>query len=255
MRRFYAILVAAGIVYMLIVFLGTIVPYGKADVADRVSAHFLAKDVNSVNPSKWAEGDKQVPKGERVYGRKGFEDGSANVVTSIVVNYRSFDTLGEVTVLFASAVGVGLILGGTRRMKYGRKPNFILRVSTGILLPLIILFGIYIFVHGHLTPGGGFPGGTVIAAAVLLLYLSNEEFSLNMIASKSLEGSMGSLYVIFGLIGLAAGGAFLFNFLPNGVVGSLFSAGVVPLVYMTIGLKVGSELSGVVAEIHEEREG
>ena len=61
--------------------------------------------------------------------------------------------------------------------------------------------------------------------------------------------------MIFGLVGLAAGGAFLFNFLPNGVVGSLFSAGVVPLVYMTIGLKVGSELSGVVAEIHEEREG
>ncbi len=255
MRRLYAILVAAGLIYMLFVFLGTLPLYGKVDLSNRVSAHFLAKDVNSVDVKKWVEGDKQVPSREKIYGRKGFEDESANVVTSIVVNYRSFDTLGEVTVLFASAVGIGLVLGGMKRMGYGRKPNFILRVSTGILLPLIIMFGIYIFVHGHLTPGGGFPGGTVIAAAVLLLYLSNEEFVANMKTSKSLEGSMGSLYVIFGLAGLATGGAFLFNFLPNGVVGSLFSAGVVPLVYMTIGLKVGSELSGVVAEIHEEREG
>ncbi len=255
MRRLYAILIGAGVVYMLFSFLSTIPAYGKVDLSQRVSAHFLAKDVSKVDVSAWMNGEKQVPGEEKVYGEKGFEDGSANVVTSVVVNYRSFDTLGEVTVLFTAAVGVGLILGGTRRMRYGRRPNFILRVSTGILLPLIIMFGVYVFVHGHLTPGGGFPGGTIIAAAVLLLYLSNEEFAANLKVTKSLEGSMGSLYVIFGLIGLATGGAFLFNFLPTGVVGALFSAGVVPLVYSVIGLKVGSELSGVVADIHSEREG
>ena len=255
MRRFYAILVAAGIVYMLFSFLTTIPSYGKVDLSERVSAHFLAKDVNKVEVGKWIDGDKQIPKEERVYGKSGYEDGSANVVTSVVVNYRSFDTLGEVTVLFTAAVGVGLILGGTKRMRYKRKANFILRVSTGILLPLIIMFGVYIFIHGHLTPGGGFPGGTIIAAAILLLYLSNEEFAVKASVSKPLEGSMGSLYVIIGLIGLAASGAFLFNFMPTGVVGALFSAGVVPIVYSVIGLKVGAELAGVVADIHSEREG
>jgi multicomponent Na+:H+ antiporter subunit B len=255
MRRLYAILVAAGIIYMLFSFLTTIPSYGNVDLSKRVSAHFLTKDVNEVDAEKWIKGDPQVPNSEKVYGEKGFEDGSANVVTSVVVNYRSFDTLGEVTVLFTAAVGIGLILGGTKRMRYGRKANFILRVSTGILLPLIIMFGVYIFVHGHLTPGGGFPGGTIIAAAILLLYLSNEEFDVNRVVSKSLEGTMGSLYVIIGLAGLAAGGAFLFNFMPTGVVGALFSAGVVPVVYSVIGLKVGSELAGVVADVHSEREG
>jgi len=116
------------------------------------------------------------------------------------------------------------------------------------------MFGVYIFVHGHLSPGGGFPGGTVIAAAILLLYLSNEEFTLNEGRAKLLEGSMGALYVLVGLIGLLTGGAFLYNFLSTGRVGDLFSAGVVPVVYIIIGLKVGSELSGVISEIHRKGE-
>ncbi|PLV59933.1 Na(+)/H(+) antiporter subunit B [Thermotoga sp. KOL6] len=254
MKRFFAILLSILFVYMMMTFLSNLEPYGKIDLSKRVSIYFLAKDVNSVDPDKWVKGMEQLPTERRIFGEKNLEEGSANTVTSIVVNYRSFDTLGEVTVLFAAAIGVGLVLGGTKRMRYGREPNFILRVSTGILLPLIIMFGVYIFVHGHLSPGGGFPGGTVLAASVLLLYLSNEEFSVGKNITKFLEGFSGSIYIIVGLLGLVLGGAFLYNFLPNGEVGSLISAGVVPVVYAIIGLKVGSELSGVIAEIHQERE-
>ncbi|AAD36284.1 MULTISPECIES: Na(+)/H(+) antiporter subunit B [Thermotoga] len=254
MRRFFAILISAAFVYVMLSFITTLEPFGKIDLSRRVSVHYLAKDVNTVDSRKWIEGNLQVPSERRIYGESNLEDGSANVVTSIVVNYRSFDTLGEVTVLLAAAIGVGTILRGSRRMKYRREPNFILKVSTGILLPLILMFGVYIFVHGHLSPGGGFPGGTVIAAAILLLYLSNEEFTLNEGRAKLLEGSMGALYVLVGLIGLLTGGAFLYNFLSTGRVGDLFSAGVVPVVYIIIGLKVGSELSGVISEIHRKGE-
>lgn len=239
MRRFFSILVALGIVLMLFQFLNLLPDYGNADVSSRVSNGFINKSVN---------GDE----GKIVFRKsKNLEDGSANVVTSIVVNYRSFDTLGEVTVLFTAALGVGIILAGTKRKGFGREASFILRTSSGILLPLIFTFGAYIFIHGHLTPGGGFPGGTILAAGILLLYLSNEKFDLSE-KSKILEGGMGSIYVILGFLGLAISGMFLMNFLPTGTLGNLFSAGVVPLVYLVIGFKVAAELSGLISELQRE---
>ena len=239
MRRFLSALIALGIVFVLVKLIGTIPPYGEVDLSKRVSEKFITKSVNGF-------------KEKVVYEKsRGLEEGSANVVTSIVVNYRGFDTLGEVTVLFVSALGVGLILPGLKREGYGREPNFILKTSVGIIFPLIIAFGVYIFVHGHLTPGGGFPGGTILAAGILLLYLSNERYRLSE-SAKVVEGSGGSLFVVLGLLGMAFSGAFLTNFLPTGVVGKLFSAGIVPMIYIIIGFKVGAELSTIIADLHKE---
>ncbi len=179
------------------------------------------------------------------------EDGSANVVTSIVVNYRSFDTLGEVTVLFTAALGVGILSASLKRKSFLEfDEHFVLKIATGIILPLILLFGAYIFIHGHLTPGGGFPGGTVIALGMLLLMLSDKQFKVTDVA-KHTEQVAGSGYVVVGLLGMALSGVFLMNFLPTGVVGNLFSAGVVPIVYVLIGFKVGAELSSIISEMKE----
>lgn len=182
---------------------------------------------------------------------RNLEEGSANVVTSIVVNYRSFDTLGEVTVLFAAALGTGLLLSESKKK---RRLNFerhnVLGTATGIVLPFVFLLGAYIIAHGHVSPGGGFPGGTIIALASLLLFTSNNEFTVTEVA-KHLEQVTGAGYVVVGLIGLAVGGAFLMNFLPTGVLGSLFSAGIVPFVYTLIGLKVGAELSSLLSDLRE----
>ena len=239
MRKFLSMLLALGVVFVLIKMIEPIPAYGKVDLSKRVSEKYVSKSVNGFRE-------------EVVYKKsKNLEEGSANVVTSIVVNYRGFDTLGEVTVLFISAFGVGLISSGLKRKGYGRKPNFILRTAVGVVLPLIILFGVYIFVHGHLTPGGGFPGGTILSIGILLLYLSSEEYELSE-KSKVLEGTSGSLFVIIGLLGIAFSGAFLANFLPTGVIGNLFSAGIVPIIYIVIGFKVGAELSTIVADLHKE---
>ncbi|MBO8160528.1 MAG: Na(+)/H(+) antiporter subunit B [Thermosipho sp. (in: Bacteria)] len=238
MRRFISIVIVFGLIMFFINTLSLLPKYGSVNIS-KVSEAYIDKNVNGNGGNvKYNESES-------------LENGAANVVTSIVVDYRSFDTLGEVTVLFTAALGVSLVLNGIRRKKYGRRPNFILRVSVGILLPLIILFGTYIFIHGHLTPGGGFPGGTIIAAGILLLYLSNEEFDLSK-TPKFVEGISGSLYIVTGLVGLAIAGVFLINFLPTGIVGDLFSAGIVPIVYILIGFKVGAELSGIVADLHRE---
>ncbi len=210
--------------------------YGEAKLNERVSQSFVDKSVTG-------EAD------EVIYGETAdAETGSANMVTSIVVNYRSFDTLGEVTVLFISALGVSLLLSGKRkRQGFAFEPSFILKQGAHIVFGIMVVFGVYMFTHGHLTPGGGFQGGSIIAAAVLLLYISDNEFKAKVKAFKATEGIAGSLYVIVGLLGLAIGGYFLYNFLPTGTVGDLISAGVVPVVYILIGLKVGSELSGIVS--------
>jgi multicomponent Na+:H+ antiporter subunit B len=63
---------------------------------------------------------------------------------------------------------------------------------------------------------------------------------------------MGTVYVLFGLVGLILSGIFLRNFLPTGVIGELFSAGIVPLIYVAIGFKVGAELSNLISEFQKE---
>ncbi|GEM_PF-173869 len=176
------------------------------------------------------------------------EDGAANVVTSIVVDYRGFDTLGEVTVLFLAVSGVMMLLFGKPRKEKKKKtePSLIMYVGTRIAFSIIFLFGIYIFVHGHLTPGGGFPGGTVIASGILGLFLGKRGYNPNHAGLKSFEALSGIAFVIIGLIGLFSVNSFLANFLPTGIVGNLYSAGFVALIYIAIGMKVGAELAAMV---------
>jgi len=210
--------------------------YGEASVIDRISNSFIDRDVNGATSG--------VEFGES----ENLESGPSNIVTSIVADYRSFDTLGEVTVLFVSSLGVALLLAGTskKRMELNFKPNFMIRVGSRALFGIILMTGVFITIHGHLTPGGGFPGGTMIASSILLLYLADDQFRTKVTSFKVLESVMGSLYVIIGLIGLLVFDYFLVNFLDNGIIGELFSAGIIPIVYVLIGLKVGSEISGIV---------
>ncbi len=176
------------------------------------------------------------------------EDGAANVVTSIVVDYRGFDTLGEVTVLFLAVSGVMMLLFGKRKKERKKKtePSLIMYVGTRIAFSVILLFGIYIFVHGHLTPGGGFPGGAVIASGILGLFLGRRGYSPNHMGLKAFESLSGIAFVIIGLIGFFSVHSFLANFLPTGIIGDLYSAGFIALIYIAVGMKVGSELAAVV---------
>lgn len=185
--------------------------------------------------------------------------GSANIVTAIVVTYRGLDTLGEVTVLFLAATVVGLVLA--LGDKQARKPHALVPVgellSTGarFLTPLIMLLGVYVFVNGHLTPGGGFQGGAIIASGTLLLLLADpvKHFSHRLIAA--LESVAGVAYVGVGVLGLVLAGGFLDNrFLPTGTMGALFSAGAIPVIYSLIGLKVGAELSSLLSNLSETEE-
>jgi multicomponent Na+:H+ antiporter subunit B len=227
------------------------------NVNQRVSRLYVLKNVKTAtklmkDSEFFAKGMKplrsDVPYTPITFGKsENLEDGAANVVTSIVVDYRGFDTLGEVTVLFLAATGVAMLLfGKEKKRKKKTEPSLIMYVGTRIAFAVIFLFGIYIFVHGHLTPGGGFPGGAVIASGILGLFLGRNGYEPNHLGLKVFESLSGMAFVIIGLTGLFSVKSFLANFLPTGVVGDLYSAGFIALIYIAIGMKVGAELSAVV---------
>lgn len=191
----------------------------------------------------------------KYYIDEGIEQtGATNIVTSVVVNYRGFDTLGEITVLFIAAIGLGTVLTTSRREKVRKTESASLVLYTGcrLLFPLILVFGSYIFIHGHLTPGGGFQGGAIIASGFLLIYLGCRERRISRVASNLAESLGGLVFVMIGLLGLVFGGHFLLNFLPKGTANTLLSAGIIPIIYIAIGFKVGSELAGIIDNLIEE---
>lgn len=188
------------------------------------------------------------------YMRNGVrETGAANVVTSVVVTYRGFDTLGEVTVLFIAAVAVGAVLfpAGELAGEEKEQASLVVRTGSKVLFPFIVLLGAYIFLHGHLTPGGGFQGGAVVASGFLLLYLAWPGRGAASKAFSAVEGLSGLAFVAVGILGIVYGVGFLGNFLPLGARNALLSAGVIPIIYVAIGLKVGAELAGVVGHLME----
>ena len=181
----------------------------------------------------------------------------SNTITSIVVNFRGFDTLGEVTVLFLATTAMGGILYKKRHRLGERAVLFpsssIVMSGAKILFPAIIMLGAYVFIHGHLSPGGGFQGGTIIATGFLLMLLAYQDYSVNHIVLTVVESLAGITFATIGLLGFINGGTFLQNFMSAGTLNALFSGGIIPIIYIAVGFKVGAELTGLIyTALHEK---
>ena len=125
--------------------------------------------------------------------------------------------------------------------------SIIVKRVSQLLAPLIFLYGIYIILHGHLTPGGGFAGGAIIAGAFILLILGYGSSALNL--QKEVKGSSNTesiailIVVILALMALLFGvNVFFSNYLPKGELGELISAGVIPLYNIFIGIEVAGAI-------------
>ncbi|MEZ5901392.1 MAG: hydrogen gas-evolving membrane-bound hydrogenase subunit E [Hyphomicrobiaceae bacterium] len=183
------------------------------------------------------------------------ELGATNVITGILLHYRAFDTLGEVAVLFIVAAAVGLVLGYQNKSgiedsrQPGRPASEIVQTASRILTPLIAIFAAYIIMNGHLSAGGGFQGGAVLASCVILWVLADAQFEVDVELLSVLESVAGVLFVVVGIAGLIFAGGFLdTRTLPLGQLGAFFSAGAIPILSLLLGIKVGSELSVIVAK-------
>jgi multicomponent Na+:H+ antiporter subunit B len=181
--------------------------------------------------------------------------GAANLVTSVVLGYRGIDTLGEIAILFTAATATSMVLGSFSLDSTGeteteeREDGSILGSSVRLFFPLLLTLGLYIIVHGHLTPGGGFQGGVILAGAFFLPLLAIPGRTLNHSGIALVEGFAGAAFILIGLVALFSGQAFLQPLLDHGMIGHLFSAGSLPLLYIAVGLKVGAELSGLLANL------
>jgi multicomponent Na+:H+ antiporter subunit B len=123
--------------------------------------------------------------------------------------------------------------------------TLIVKTVTRLTVGLILLFGIYIVLHGHVSPGGGFAGGVIIALSFIHMMLAfGREFALKRLSrglASFFEESGAVMFLAIALLGYT-GGCFFLNFLRKGEPFALFSAGIIPLCNIAISLKVGAGL-------------
>ena len=128
-----------------------------------------------------------------------------------------------------------------------KRRDSILISCTNLVLPILLTLGLYIIIHGHLSPGGGFQGGVLIAGAVALIYIGYGFKKVkNGIASNTFKISedLGALgFIILAFIGLIGSGVFFGNILEKGTPGELFSSGSIFLMNFAVGFKVFAGIS------------
>ncbi len=191
------------------------------------------------------------PYGDLLNARAVAQRHVTNVPTAVNFDYRGLDTLGEEFILFASVLGVSLLLRKDPREKTrpvppsesGESVEWISRVLIGTM----ILVGVYVVLHGQITPGGGFHGGVIIGSASLLVFLALGAKAFFLTHPKELievvDATAAGGYAVVGLIGLLSGAAFLANVLPLGTTGDLLSGGTIPLINDLVGVEVGLAFS------------
>ena len=127
--------------------------------------------------------------------------------------------------------------------------SLIVKSITNIVIGFIFIYGVYIILHGHLTPGGGFAGGVIVAGAFVLKYLAfgaeaKQEKHSSVVASVY-ESVGGLLFIGVAITGLVIAGTFFLNFIPKGTPLHLLSAGIIPICNIAIGIKVGAGLFSI----------
>lgn len=157
----------------------------------------MTRDHNSIS---WFFIQQSIPLG-----------GGTNVVNVILVDFRGFDTFGEITVLGIAAIGVLSLMDGmrahgttiTQGLTYRFNPSpLMLRITASWILPIALVVSLYIFMRGHNLPGGGFIAGLVTSLALIIQYVAiGQDHAEKMLGAKS-----GRLYEIWIGIGLTIAG-------------------------------------------------
>ena len=196
----------------------------------------------------------------RAYIEYGIHDtGATNFVAGMILNYRAFDTLGESSVLFIAATAVIILLFKHKTKKeekeeeveeevYEDKHDVILRHGALILVPLTLMFGVYVLFNGHLSPGGGFSGGTIMGAALILYNLAFGDASTKKFFNYTINKVVKIIALVFYAISMAyafyAGANQLPSIISNGIAGTIFSSGFILPLNVCVGFEVACTMFG-----------
>ncbi len=178
------------------------------------------------------------------------ETGAVNIVTGMILDYRAFDTFGESNVLFIATITVLILLHNKKKTAqeeendriYEPKNDVILQACAKVLVPVIIMFGIYVILNGHLSPGGGFSGGAIIGAG-LILYLNAFGFKKTekMFTEKTYKAVCFfalTFYCIAKSYSFFTGANHLDSHIPLGQPGHILSSGLILPLNICVGLVV-----------------
>jgi multicomponent Na+:H+ antiporter subunit B len=188
-------------------------------------------------------------------------------VNAVTFDVRGIDTLGEELILFSAAIGATILLRAQRAQGRAKQaaeradahreqtPSSLRALGAALIGPVLVL-GVYVLVHGHLTPGGGFQGGIVLAAALLLVYAAGQIVALESVRPVDLvevsEALGAAAYVLVALAGLVIAGAAMDNFLPWGTRGNLLSGGIVPVLSVAVGVEVAGAITLILTEFLDQ---
>lgn len=210
-----------------------------------MTVSYLPKTGNASNPDNNEVSARYIENGLQ-------ETGAVNIVTGMILTYRAFDTFGETNVLFIATCCVMIMLmvedATLKKQKqfndrrFEPKNDAILQGVATILVPVIFIYGIYIVLNGHLSPGGGFSGGATMGAG-LILYVSafgfkktqrffdEKVYKVAKVSALCMYGLIGVYYYVMGANGLE-------NHIPLGTAGNIISAGIILPINICVGIEV-----------------
>lgn len=213
-----------------------------------VAVSYLPPIGNANNPAHNEVVEKYIVDGMQ-------DTGAVNIVTGMILDYRAFDTFGESNVLFIATCTVLILLRNDKKNEkrkaeweakkdslYEPKADSILQKITFLLFPIIAIFGIYVVLNGHLSPGGGFSGGAIIGAG-LILYVNAFGFEKTQKfftekTYKRISFCALSFYCLAKSYSFYTGAHHLESGIPLGTPGDIISSGLILPLNICVGMVV-----------------
>lgn len=184
---------------------------------------------------------------------------SVNAVTGMILDYRAFDTLGESFVLFSGVTCVLILLKGLKDEDIPKLHGFIVdkdpivRYVSGFIIPIVFIFGVYVVLNGHLSPGGGFSGGAILGAGFILYSLAfgdeaaSKFFTIKTFKTVSAIALLG--YAFTKCYSFLMGGMHFHDpiaqFFQSLADGSILSGGYILILNICVGAVVASTMYGL----------
>lgn len=183
------------------------------------------------------------------------ETGAVNIVAGVILDYRAFDTLGESHVLYTACTAVFILLLGfgesrpePTRERLISQGDMLLGRTAKFIVPVVILFGIYVILNGHLGPGGGFSGGALIGAGLILYAIAfgfdRLDRFLNLRIFRIIVLCALSFYSVMKCYSFFCGANHIETFISAGIPGRILSAGLILPLNIAVGIVVACTMYG-----------
>ncbi|NLK36735.1 MAG: hypothetical protein GX299_01440 [Epulopiscium sp.] len=239
--RILSIVICLSIIVMLLITVKELPPFGS-----------------STNPASNEVVERYIESGLE-------ETGAVNIVAGMILDYRAFDTFGESAVLFLAVMCVVILMRRDSNNISAEEDqeiaedeefekedsNIILKQIAAFIVPLIFLFGIYVILNGHLSPGGGFSGGAIVGAGLILYSIAfgHEKVRTFFTFRTFTKISVSCLLTYCAAKGYSffTGANHLHSIIPKGTPGNILSSGLILPLNICVGMIVACTMYGFYA--------